>query len=53
MAAFMKALGCERAMLLDGGISGQLAVRQRDGSVTKWTNWRAVPLGLIVSRRER
>ncbi len=51
MAAFMKSLGCERAMLLDGGISGQLAVRRRDRSVTQWTNWRAVPLGLIVSPR--
>jgi exopolysaccharide biosynthesis protein len=51
MAAFMKSLGCERAMLLDGGISGQLAVRQRDNSVKRWTNWRAVPLGLIVSPR--
>lgn len=52
MAAFMKSLGCERAMLLDGGISGQLAVRQRDGTVKQWANWRAVPLGLIVSPRE-
>jgi uncharacterized protein YigE (DUF2233 family) len=51
MAAFMKSLGCERAMLLDGGLSGQLAVRQAGGSVTKWSNWRAVPLGLIVSPR--
>lgn len=52
MAAFMNSLGCERAMLLDGGISGQLAVRQRDGSVKRWTNWRAVPLGLVVTPRE-
>jgi len=52
MATFMKSLGCERAMLLDGGISGQLAVRERDGSVKRWSNWRAVPLGLIVSPRE-
>jgi exopolysaccharide biosynthesis protein len=51
MAAFMKSLGCARAMLLDGGISGQLAVRQRDGTVKQWTNWRAVPLGLLVSPR--
>jgi exopolysaccharide biosynthesis protein len=50
-AAFMTSLGCERAMLLDGGISGQLAIRQRDGSVTRWTNWRAVPLGLVASPR--
>jgi exopolysaccharide biosynthesis protein len=51
MAAFMKSLGCVRALLLDGGISGQLAVRQRDGSVRRWSNWRAVPLGLVVSLR--
>ena len=51
MAAFMRSLGCARAMLLDGGLSGQVAVRQRDGSVKQWTNWRAVPLGLIVSPR--
>jgi exopolysaccharide biosynthesis protein len=51
MAAFMKSLGCERSMLLDGGISGQVAVRQRDGTVKQWSNWRAVPLGLIVSPR--
>jgi exopolysaccharide biosynthesis protein len=53
MAAFMKSLGCHRAMLLDGGISGQLAVRQRDGAVKQWSNWRLVPLGLIVSPRDR
>ncbi len=48
MAAFMKSLGCRRAMLLDGGLSSQLAVRRRDG-VSQWKNWRAVPLGLIAS----
>lgn len=47
MAAFMKSLGCRRAMLLDGGLSSQLAVRGRDG-VSQWKNWRAVPLGLIA-----
>ena len=53
MAAFMKALGCVRAMLLDGGISGQMAVRMADGKVREWTNWRTVPLGMIVTPRER
>jgi exopolysaccharide biosynthesis protein len=48
MAAFMKSLGCRRAMLLDGGLSSQLAVRGASG-VTQWKNWRAVPLGLIAS----
>ena len=48
MADFMKSLGCRRAMLLDGGISSQLAVRGQDGTVKRWTNWRAVPLGVVV-----
>ena len=49
MANYMKSLGCRRAMLLDGGISGQLALRAADGSLRKWPNWRAVPLGLVVT----
>jgi exopolysaccharide biosynthesis protein len=49
MSAFMKSLGCRRAMLLDGGLSSQLAVRGA-GGVEQWKNWRAVPLGLIASR---
>jgi exopolysaccharide biosynthesis protein len=52
MAAFMTSLGCTRAMLLDGGISGQLAVRMADGKVRQWSNWRAVPLGLVVTPRK-
>ena len=51
MAAYMKSLGCNRAMLLDGGLSSQLAVRDSRGSLTKWTNWRMVPLGLVVTGR--
>jgi exopolysaccharide biosynthesis protein len=47
MAAFMKTLGCRRAMLLDGGLSSQLAVRGPQG-VEQWKNWRKVPLGLIA-----
>ena len=49
MAAFMRSLGCRRAMLLDGGISSQLALRGADGKVERWANWRAVPLGLVVT----
>jgi exopolysaccharide biosynthesis protein len=49
MAAFMRTLGCQRAMLLDGGISSQMAVRNPDGTLNQWTNWRKVPVGLIVS----
>jgi len=49
MAAFMRSLGCVRAMLLDGGISSQLVVRDGDGRLTRWPNWRPVPLALVVS----
>lgn len=49
MAAYMRSLGCRRAMLLDGGVSGQLALRSRDGTLRRWPNWRAVPLGLVVT----
>ncbi|HZJ01352.1 MAG TPA: phosphodiester glycosidase family protein [Gemmatimonadaceae bacterium] len=48
MALYMRSLGCNRAMLLDGGLSSQLAVRDDRGRITKWTNWRMVPLGLVV-----
>lgn len=51
MALYMRSLGCSRAMLLDGGLSSQLAVRDDRGRLTKWTNWRMVPLGLIVLSR--
>jgi exopolysaccharide biosynthesis protein len=47
MAALMKSMGCRRAMMLDGGLSSQLAVRGRRG-LSQWKNWRAVPLGLIA-----
>jgi hypothetical protein len=47
MAAFMKSLGCLRAMMLDGGLSSQLAVRGTSGLLS-WKNWRPVPLGLIA-----
>ena len=51
MSALMGALGCRRAVSLDGGISGQLAVRDSGGTVRKWTAWRYVPLGLLVLPR--
>lgn len=47
MAELMKSLGCRRAVMLDGGLSSQLAVRGRNG-VSSWKNWRPVPLGLIA-----
>jgi exopolysaccharide biosynthesis protein len=48
MAAFMKSLGCRRAMLLDGGLSSQLALRGPGETLSRWRNWRPVPLGLLV-----
>lgn len=52
MAAFMRELGAERAMMLDGGISSQLAIRGSDGAVKRWANWRPVPLAVIAIPRE-
>jgi exopolysaccharide biosynthesis protein len=49
MAAHMRSLGCNRAMLLDGGLSSQLAVRNENGTLRSWTNWRPVPLGLVIA----
>jgi hypothetical protein len=47
MAAVMGGLGARHALLLDGGISGQLMLRSFDGSVRSWPGTRAVPLGLV------
>lgn len=46
MAAVMGALGCRQALLLDGGISGQLLLRDGDGTRRSWSGLRSVPLGL-------
>jgi len=51
MVPLMRSLGCRRAMLLDGGISSQLAVRNASGELNRWSNWRMVPLGLVVTPR--
>lgn len=48
MAAVMRALGCRDAILLDGGISGQLAVRDAGGVTREWPGIRSVPLGLVA-----
>lgn len=48
MAAIMGAVGCDRAMLLDGGASSQLLVRERNGRARAWPGIRRVPLGLIA-----
>jgi hypothetical protein len=47
----MGALGCARAVMLDGGISAQLALREAGGREHRWRGWRAVPLGLVVRGR--
>jgi hypothetical protein len=47
MAAVMGALGCRQALLLDGGISGQLLVREAEGTPRIWPGTRRVPLGLV------
>jgi hypothetical protein len=50
MAAVMGALGARRAVLLDGGISSQLLIR--DGHrIHRWPGWRRVPLGLVAVPR--
>lgn len=46
MAAIMGALGCSRAVMLDGGISSQLLVRPEKGEARSWPAYRRVPLGL-------
>lgn len=49
-AAVMAALGARNAVLLDGGISGQLLIRE--GSLTvHWKGLRKVPLGLVAIPR--
>ncbi len=51
MAAVMSALGCRDALLLDGGISGQMLLREPGGEVRTWPGTRSVPLGLVVRPR--
>jgi hypothetical protein len=51
MARVMRALGCRDAILLDGGVSGQLMVREESGVVRTWAGVRSVPLGLVARSR--
>jgi uncharacterized protein YigE (DUF2233 family) len=51
MAALMGALGCDRAVSLDGGISAQVAVRDTAGAWVRWPGVRKVPLGLTLAPR--
>jgi hypothetical protein len=50
-AALAGALGCRTAMALDGGISAQLLLRDRQGVVQRWEGLRRVPLGMVVLPR--
>jgi len=50
MAAIMGGLGARNAVLLDGGISSQLLIREA-GVVHRWRGLRPVPLGLVVLPR--
>lgn len=51
MAALMGALGCARAVMLDGGISAQMHLRDAGGTLRRWPGWRRVPMGLVVRPR--
>lgn len=50
MAAVMGALGATNAVMLDGGISSQMIIRDPAGE-RRWDGLRKVPLGLIVRSR--
>lgn len=52
MAAIMGALGCRDALMLDGGISGQLMLREPGGSARVWPGTRSVPMGVVGRGRE-
>lgn len=51
MAAIMGALGCRRAVLLDGGLSGQMALSDARSTSHRWPGLRPVPLGLLARPR--
>ncbi len=50
-AALMGALGCRRAVALDGGVSAQMRIVARDGGVYMWHGLRRVPLALTAVSR--
>jgi len=51
MAAIMGALGACDAVMLDGGISAQLLMRDASGRALRWHGMRKVPLALIARER--
>lgn len=53
MAAVMGALGARDAVMLDGGVSAQLVLREpSSGRRWRWPGWRKVPMALLVWPRE-
>lgn len=52
MAAVMGALGARQAVMLDGGISGQLLVRDSIGRAESWSGLRRVPMGWVGRVRD-
>lgn len=50
MAAILGGLGAQRAVLLDGGLSGQMLARE-GRSVRRWRGMRGVAAGLVVTPR--
>lgn len=51
MAEVMRRLGAVRALMLDGGLSAQLLVRERAGAVPRrWQGLRNVPLALVAGK---
>ena len=46
-AALMGAIGADRAMMLDGGLSSQLLARARGGEAEIFRGLRRVPLGIV------
>lgn len=51
MAAVIGSLGASEGVMLDGGISAQLMVRDADGTARPWPGTRKVPLGLVAMPR--
>lgn len=51
MAGVALSLGLRDAVLLDGGISAQMMVRETNGRAHRWPGARAVPLGLVALPR--
>jgi hypothetical protein len=49
--ALLGALGARHAVMLDGGISAQLLLRDAAGAPTRWPGLRKVPLALVATPR--